>query len=128
MNNENIAGKVIKMLREKHHLTQSDIAKIAQVSDKAVSAWERGLKEPRMGAIQRLADYFGLLNSDFINGISLEDIPEMYSQEEQNIIADFRSLSPDGQRDVLRYIRMIKADEEEQAKKDEENSVSSKRA
>ncbi|MEH6940808.1 helix-turn-helix domain-containing protein [Bacillus sp. JJ722] len=59
-------GKNIKKLREKHHLSQKDLAEIAGVSDKAVSTWENGIKEPRMGAIQKIADHFGILKSNII--------------------------------------------------------------
>lgn len=66
-------GKNIKKLREINSLTQKELAKIAGVSDKAVSTWETGIKEPRMGAIQKIADYFGLQKSNIIeeNGINL---------------------------------------------------------
>lgn len=56
----------IKRLREIHNLSQEDFGKIANVSDKAVSSWENGTREPRMGAIQKLADYFGIQKSDII--------------------------------------------------------------
>ncbi|MGE6611907.1 LexA family protein [Peribacillus sp. NPDC076916] len=59
-------GKNIKKLREIHNLSQKDLAEIAGVSDKAVSTWENGIKDPRMGAIQKIADHFGILKSDII--------------------------------------------------------------
>ena len=59
-------GKNIKKLREIHNLSQKDLAEIAGVSDKAVSTWENGVKDPRMGAIQKIADHFGILKSDII--------------------------------------------------------------
>lgn len=59
-------GKNIKKLREKHNLSQKELAEIAGVSDKAVSTWENGIKEPRMGALQKIADHFGILKSDLI--------------------------------------------------------------
>lgn len=51
-------GNNIKTLRESKNLTQAEFGKIAGVSDKAVSTWENGTAEPRMGAIQRIADHF----------------------------------------------------------------------
>ncbi len=60
----------IKKLRETHNLSQKDMAKIAGVSDKAISSWETGEREPRMGAIQKMADHFGIKKSDII-----EDAP-----------------------------------------------------
>lgn len=59
-------AKNIKRLREIHGLSQRDLALIANVSDKAVSTWENGTKLPRMGAIQRIADHFGIFKSDII--------------------------------------------------------------
>ncbi|MDT2277862.1 helix-turn-helix transcriptional regulator [Paenibacillus larvae] len=44
----------IKKLRKRYDLTQQDLADIAGVTNKAVSAWESGLAEPRMGAIEKI--------------------------------------------------------------------------
>lgn len=59
-------GKRVKELRLEHHLTQSEFGKICGVTDKAVSTWENGTAEPRMGSLQRMADYFGLTISDLL--------------------------------------------------------------
>lgn len=59
-------GKNVKMLRERHRMTQEDLAAVARVSAQAVSQWEKGLTLPRMGAVQRMADYFGVKISDLI--------------------------------------------------------------
>lgn len=59
-------GKNIKKLRIANGMEQSQIAKIAGVTNKAVSAWENELSVPRMGVIQKIADYFGILKSDII--------------------------------------------------------------
>ena len=56
----------IKRLRESHGMSQLEFGNIAGVTDKAVSTWETGKKEPRMGAIQKIADHFGLKKSDII--------------------------------------------------------------
>lgn len=40
---------------------------------------------------------------------------------EEQLLEDFRSLSSEGKRDLLRYMRMLKADEDEMAKNAEEN-------
>jgi repressor LexA len=61
-------GKNIKKIREKYNLSQKDFAEIAGVSDKAVSTWENDIKDPRMGTIQKIADHFGILKSDIIEG------------------------------------------------------------
>lgn len=59
-------GKNIKHLRESRSLTQSELAEIVGVSNKAVSTWENDIKIPRMGAIQKMSDYFGVHKSRII--------------------------------------------------------------
>lgn len=62
----------IKKLRVTHGLTQSELGKIAGVSDKAIWTWENGTAEPRMGAIQKIADHFNIKKSDLIEDHSSE--------------------------------------------------------
>ncbi|MDY2991746.1 MAG: helix-turn-helix transcriptional regulator [Hornefia butyriciproducens] len=94
-------GDNIKRLRERYHLTQSELGKIAGVSDKAVSTWENGIADPRMGAIQRLADHFGISKADLVDdeppsGSSLTD-------GEQQIVSSFRQLNEEGRERLLNY-------------------------
>lgn len=75
-------GSNIKRLRESYDLTQADFGKIAGVSDKAVSTWEADIKTPRMGAIQKIADYFGIPKSAILDDPppippGFEPLPEM---------------------------------------------------
>lgn len=60
-------GSNIKKLRLKHGLEQSQLGEIAGVTDKAVSSWENGNSVPRMGAIEKMAQYFGIRKSDIID-------------------------------------------------------------
>ncbi len=100
-------GENIKLLREKYRLSQKDLALIAGVSDKAVSTWERGIKEPRMGAIQKIADHFGIKKSNLIEDGGIESISNFISTntnltiDEINIIKKYRRLTPEGKKTVL---------------------------
>lgn len=62
----------IKTLRRRYGLTQQELGEIAGVSGKAVSTWELGIKEPRMGAIQRIADHFNISKSSIIEDGGME--------------------------------------------------------
>jgi len=64
----------IKKLREKYGLTQEELAKIAGVTNKAVSTWETGAKEPRMGAIERIANHFGIKKSNLIEDGGMDEL------------------------------------------------------
>lgn len=50
----------IKKLRDIFGVTQRELADIAGVTENAVSKWENGYSEPRMGAIERMAACYGL--------------------------------------------------------------------
>ena len=57
----------IKKIREIYGLTQTELGKIAGVSDKAIWTWEKGTAEPRMGAVQKIADHFNIKKSVIID-------------------------------------------------------------
>lgn len=84
-------SKNIKKLRLEHNLSQKEFAKIAGVSDKAVSTWENGTKEPRMGTIQKIADFFGIKKSDIIEDND-DDLPELTEKDEREIEFDLEDM------------------------------------
>lgn len=97
-------GKNIKRLRESRGLTQAELGKIAGVTDKAVSTWENGSADPRMGAIQRMADYFGVRKCDIIDDEPASTSYEL-SAEEIHLVEMFRILNSTGRRKVLEDVR-----------------------
>jgi len=62
----NTSEKIYR-LRTEQNMTQSQFAKIAGVSDKAVSAWEHGTRDPKIKPIQKICDYFGIDVHSFID-------------------------------------------------------------
>ena len=48
-------GNTLCRLREEHNLTQKELAKILDDSDKAVSKWENGQAIPRMDTLEKIA-------------------------------------------------------------------------
>jgi repressor LexA len=61
-------------LRRQSGLSQAEFAKVAGVSRGAVSQWEIGWSEPRMGAIQALADHFGIYKSNIVEDGGMEGV------------------------------------------------------
>ena len=55
-----IFGTFIATLRKENGMTQVELAKKLQVTDKAVSKWERGLGFPDINTIEPLADALGV--------------------------------------------------------------------
>lgn len=114
-------GERIKMLREQRGITQSELAEICKVSDKAISTWENGRNIPRMGAIQRMADYFGIPKSAIIENIAppvnairipvLGNIPAGIPLSAVEDIEGWEELSPDMLRGGKEYFALaIKGD------------------
>ena len=57
----------IKKIRTDADMTQEEFGEVAGVSAMAVSQWENGRAVPRMGAVQRIADYFKISNGAVID-------------------------------------------------------------
>lgn len=115
----------IKILRERYGLSQKELGQIAGVSDKAVSTWEQGLKEPRMGAIQKLADYFGIRKSDIIEdgGLVSKQTTSSLSltQQEETHIKKYRQLDADGKEEIDDIIDVKLAKLQRKAEEDVES-------
>lgn len=58
--NEIIVGNLIADARKKKKLTQQELAKLLNVSDKAVSAWETGKNYPDLGVIKNISKYLDI--------------------------------------------------------------------
>jgi transcriptional regulator with XRE-family HTH domain len=97
----------IKNLRERFGLTQEQLGEIAGATDKAVSTWEKGKAVPRMGAIQRMADHFGISKSDIIEDKEEKPIPEDELDNELiNLLSD---LTPQETVRVIDFVAGLKA-------------------
>lgn len=94
-------GDNIKNLRLQHNLSQQELAKVIGVSDKAVSTWEQNKVTPRMGAIQKIADFFAVKKSDIIEPTATVQAPSSHvtkksmplNIDETKLITDYRNLN-----------------------------------
>lgn len=64
--NTNVIANNLKHLLKEHNMNQTELAKIAGVSQSAVGKWLLGKAVPRMGAIQKIADHFMIPKSAII--------------------------------------------------------------
>ncbi len=101
----------IKELRQERGLTQAEVAKAIETSQRNIGRWENGENEPTASFISLLANFFEV-SSDYILG--LEDdfgvrtaapihdgSSPAYSSEERRIIEQYRSL-PKQLQDLIR--------------------------
>lgn len=109
-------GKNIARLRMLSGMTQDDFARVAGVSRSAVAQWERGSSEPRMGAIQRLSDYFhvpkawviedgGMDGVQMVAGVLVKSASNGLSEDENTLLDLYRSMSGDGRIALLAAAR-----------------------
>lgn len=63
-----VTGNTIKALREAKRLTQSELAAIIGVSDKAISKWETGRGLPDISLLEPLADALGISVAELFAG------------------------------------------------------------
>jgi transcriptional regulator with XRE-family HTH domain len=101
----------IKLLREQYGLSQKELGQIAGVSDKAVSTWEQGIKEPRMGAIQKIADHFGIQKSNIIEDNGLQSQSVSLTPPTKKVPKDLKKILED--EEVTLNGRMMSSEDKE---------------
>lgn len=86
----------IKKLRAIFNVTQKELATVAGVTENAVSKWENGYAEPRMGAIERMAACYGISKSHLIEdgGMDLIERPSTASRFPHRYALGTRAPSP----------------------------------
>lgn len=62
------SGAVLRQRRLREGLTADDLAAILEVSESAITAWERGLSAPTPSNLKRLAEALRLHTSDLLAG------------------------------------------------------------
>nr|DAU04872.1 MAG TPA: helix-turn-helix domain protein [Caudoviricetes sp.] len=87
----------VKEIRLKHGVTQTEIAEVAGVSQRAVSQWETGKTDPSAASVSKIAAKYG----EDAESIVFEDIkkgPENsieLSAGEKKLIQAIREIAPD---------------------------------
>jgi transcriptional regulator with XRE-family HTH domain len=65
----------IKKLREEHRYTQRYVAEMCDISKSAIDAYEKGIRKPKLEAIEAIADLYNV-DVDYLLGKT--DIPNAY--------------------------------------------------
>lgn len=71
--NQYVTGAVIRELREKNHLTQSELAEKLCVSDKTISKWETAKGYPDISLLEPIAKVFGISVTELISGNAINN-------------------------------------------------------
>lgn len=62
-----LIGIKIKLLREKHHLTQEDLSKKLHISRQSISKWEQGISVPQITMIKELVEIFNCTYDELLD-------------------------------------------------------------
>lgn len=72
--NQYVTGSIIRELREKHHLTQAELAEKLFISDKTVSKWENAKGYPDISLLEPIAKVFGISITELLSGKPVHNI------------------------------------------------------
>ena len=64
-------GDIICALRKEKEMTQKDLADMLNITDKAVSKWERNIAFPDTATIPKIAEIFGVSVEELMNTKSI---------------------------------------------------------
>lgn len=89
----------LKLLRIEHGQTQTELAKVFNVAQRTIHAWENNLQEPSIDTIIKIAKFYNV-SINYLYGLEEEDgrviiqEPELPS-DEKKILEEYRALSPE---------------------------------
>ncbi len=93
-------GNLIKNARKEKSMTQKDLALLLNVTDRAVSKWERGLCAPDIGLLEPLSQALDLSVMELISGEK--------NTESQNIDSAVKSIIDYSENEITQKSRIIK--------------------
>ncbi len=76
---------IIASLRKEKGYTQKELAEKMNVTDKAVSKWERGVACPDIGSLARLAEVLGVSTDVLLNAKSEDGAEKRENTTAQNV-------------------------------------------
>lgn len=85
MNSEKM-GHFISELRKSQQMTQKDLAARLNITDKAVSKWERGISCPDISLLSSLAEILGVTTGELLNGEKSDSASDIVDESIDNAL------------------------------------------
>lgn len=92
---------------ERSGKTQREVAEVIGVSAPTFNEWIKGKKMPRMGKIEKLAQYFGCEKSDLIENKEKKPTEDDGLSEKRKALIDFAKAVPEDKAEML--LRVMKS-------------------
>ena len=78
-------GEFIKQRRKEQNITQSEMAELLNISDRAISKWENGICMPDSGIIPELCKILNITINDLFSG-EIVDVKNREKKLEENLL------------------------------------------
>ena len=104
----------MKLLREQHNLSQTDLAKILNISRQSYNFYENEKRDPDTTMLIRIADFFNV-SLDYLLGRTNDPSPitqEKTSSHQEEVLRDIEDITPEMASEVRQFINYLKHKEE----------------
>lgn len=102
-------------IRTKRNISQVNLATYCETSQESISAYENGKNFPSCEVLVKIADYLGT-TTDYLLGRTNNDVSiyqlnkNEITDDEAELISNYKNLSPDNKLKLKGYIEAIKND------------------
>ena len=100
----------MKLLREQHNLSQTDLAKILNISRQSYNFYENEKRDPDTTMLIRIADFFNV-SLDYLLGRTNAPSPitqEKTSSHQEEVLRDIEDITPEMASEVRQFINYLK--------------------
>lgn len=113
-------GAILRRLREQTGYTQKEVAEHFGRNQQIVGHWETGYSQPDAGTLFELCDFYGAdISKAFgFNSTQANCSPLLLTPSEEDLLAQYRRLTPSQQSAVLQMVMAFQPDEVDPRKSD----------
>lgn len=111
---------MLKQLREQNNLTRKKLCDETGISERAYITYEYGQREPKVGVVKKLADFYDV-STDYILERPTAEVPKdpideikMVNETERNLIRKWLSLDEKSREDFIEFLREAISDKEKE--------------
>lgn len=98
-------GKFIARKRQENNFTQESLAEKLDVSDRAISKWERGICLPDANNMAKLCELFNVSYNELLSGEEIKE--ENYKKQAEKILKDFSCMETELNKNFFMYENII---------------------
>lgn len=117
----------LKQLRKDSKLTQEELSNKLSSSRSTIAGYETERKEPDYETLKKIADFFDVSVDYLLGRTDIKKIEQNSSDKEKDnsnpFLKEFEGLSPESQKELEKYMELLKIKEQMEKSKDETSSA-----